>query len=156
MECVSATTLESIANLLGAANMGLNKVMLRASLDSKHMSIDKFSRWLRALCTILLGRNKQQDRANALSFIEQAVEVIKENQDEGGEQMYAHDEREWLLHIAFNTGVERFSVSDLEEAKRWIETATALARLVHNSSTASEKINALYQQVLARYDPQRN
>lgn len=23
--------------------------------------------------------------------------------------MYAHDEREWLLHIAFNTGVERFT-----------------------------------------------
>lgn len=100
--------------------------MLRSSLDSKHISIEKFSRWLRALCTILLSRNKQQDRANALSFIEQAIEVIKENPDEGGDQvshddyaysaklncrwqMYAHDEREWLLHIAFNTGVERFT-----------------------------------------------
>jgi hypothetical protein len=23
--------------------------------------------------------------------------------------MYVHDEREWLLHIAFDTGVERFT-----------------------------------------------
>ncbi|KAG9104677.1 hypothetical protein FRC06_000063 [Ceratobasidium sp. 370] len=163
LECVNATTLESIANLLWTDEAcptdvlyNALDVMLRASLDSKHMSIDKFSRWLRALCTILLGRNKQQDRANALSFIEQAVEVIKENENESGDQMYAHDEREWLLHITFNTGVERFSVSDLEEAKRWMETATALARLVHNSGTASEKINALYQQVLARYDIQKS
>lgn len=102
--------------------------MLRSSLDSKSISVDKFSRWLRALCTILLARNKEQDRAKSLSFIEQAVEVIKENKDEtGGQvcptlvadacrlvqsinhlQVYAHDEREWLLHISFNTGVERF------------------------------------------------
>lgn len=61
--------------------------MLRSSLDTKHISIEKFSRWLRALCTILLARNKQQDRANALSFIEQAVEVIKENHDESGDQV---------------------------------------------------------------------
>ncbi|KAG8721685.1 hypothetical protein FRC08_011094 [Ceratobasidium sp. 394] len=163
LECVNATTLESIANLLWMDEAcptdvlySALDVMLRASLDSKHMSIDKFSRWLRALCTILLGRNKQQDRANALSFIEQAVEVIKENENESSDQVYAHDEREWLLHIAFNTGVERFSVSDLQEAKRWMETATALARLVQNSGAASEKINALYQQVLARYAVHRS
>jgi hypothetical protein len=64
--------------------------MLRSSLDSKHISINKFSRWLRALCTILLARNKQQDRANALSFIEQAVEVIRENTDEGGDHVCAN------------------------------------------------------------------
>ncbi|KAH7330708.1 hypothetical protein B0J17DRAFT_580131, partial [Rhizoctonia solani] len=96
MECVTSTTLEAMADLLA---------MLRSSLRSNNISIDKFSRWLRALCTILLARNRQQDRASALSFIEQAVEVIKDNKDEA---MYAHDEREWLLHIAFNTGVERF------------------------------------------------
>ncbi|KAF8599254.1 hypothetical protein BDV93DRAFT_609374 [Ceratobasidium sp. AG-I] len=157
-ECVTAITLEAIADLLWTEEACPTDVlysaleaMLRSSLDSKHISIEKFSRWLRALCTILLARNKQQDRANALSFIEQAVEVIKENPDESGDQMYAHDEREWLLHIAFNTGVERFTVSDFEEAKRWIETATVLAGLVHNSQAASEKINAMYQQVLARY-----
>ncbi|QRV91649.1 G-protein alpha subunit [Ceratobasidium sp. AG-Ba] len=162
-ECATSATLESIANLLWTEETCPTDVlysaldfMLRSSLDSKHMSIDKFSRWLRAMCTILLARDKQQDRANALSFIEQAVEVIKENVDESGDQVYAHDEREWLLHIAFNTGVERFSVSDLDEAKRWIEAAIALARLVNNSGAASEKINALYQQVLARYGAQRS
>ncbi|KAG8763910.1 hypothetical protein FRC11_009432 [Ceratobasidium sp. 423] len=119
---------------------GALEAMLCSSLRSKNISIDKFSRWLRALCTILLARNRQQDRASALSFIEQAVEVIKDNKDESGDQMYAHDEREWLLHIAFNTGVERFAVLDIQEAKRWIETATVLAGLVHNSNAASEKV----------------
>ncbi|KAG8742123.1 hypothetical protein FRC10_001993 [Ceratobasidium sp. 414] len=112
LECVNATTLESIANLLWTDEacptdvlynaLDVDKVMLRASLDSKHMSIDKFSRWLRALCTILLGRNKQQDRANALSFIEQAVEVIKENENESGDQVRldfgdVRPGREWNL-----------------------------------------------------------
>ncbi|ELU43356.1 hypothetical protein AG1IA_02622 [Rhizoctonia solani AG-1 IA] len=129
--------------------------MLRSSLRSKTISIDKFSRWLRALCTILLSRNRQQDRASALSFIEQAAEVIKDNKDESGDQqVYAHDEREWLLHVTFNTGVERFTVSDIEEAKQWIETATMLAGLVHNSGTVLEKINAVYQQVLAKHGAQ--
>ncbi|CAE6451343.1 unnamed protein product [Rhizoctonia solani] len=153
MECVTSTTLEAMADLLSRrpVNLDLDKAMLRSSLRSKNISIDKFSRWLRALCTILLARNRQQDRASALSFIEQAVEVIKDNKDTSGDQMYAHDEREWLLHIAFNTGVERFTVSDIQEAKRWIETATVLAGLVHNSDAALEKINIVYRQVLAKY-----
>ncbi|CUA77764.1 hypothetical protein RSOLAG22IIIB_06771 [Rhizoctonia solani] len=158
MECVTSTTLEAMADLLWSEDgcptdvlYSALEAMLRSSLKSKNISVDKFSRWLRALCTILLARNRQQDRASALSFIEQAVEVIKDNKDESGDQMYAHDEREWLLHVAFNTGVERFTVSDIQEAKRWIETATVLAGLVHNSLVASEKINAVYRQVLAKY-----
>ncbi|CAE6413964.1 unnamed protein product [Rhizoctonia solani] len=180
MECVTSTTLEAMADLLveltffpvlhllfttsldsgqkmhvqpmvGSLLYGALEAMLRSSLKSKNISIDKFSRWLRALCTILLARNRQQDRVSAISFIEQAVEVIKDNKDESGDQMYAHDEREWLLHITFNTGVERLAVSDIQEAKRWIETATVLAGLVHNSDAASEKINAVYRQVLAKY-----
>ncbi|CAE6532105.1 unnamed protein product [Rhizoctonia solani] len=158
MECVTSATLEAMADLLWSEDgcptdvlYGALEAMLRSSLRSQNISIDKFSRWLRALCTILLARNRQQDRASALSFIEQAVEVIKDNKDEGGDQMYAHDEREWLLHIAFNTGVERFTVSDIQEAKRWIEIATVLAGLVHNSNAASEKINTVYRQVLAKY-----
>ncbi|KAJ1310787.1 hypothetical protein OPQ81_009307 [Rhizoctonia solani] len=161
MECVTATTLEAMADLLWLEDTCPTDVlysaleaMLRSSLRSKDISIDKFSRWLRALCTILLARNRQQDRASALSFIEQAVEVIKDNKDESGDQIYAHDEREWLLHVTFNTGVERFTVSDIQEAKRWIETATVLAGLVHNSDIASDKINAVYQQVLAKYGTQ--
>ncbi|CAE7228948.1 unnamed protein product [Rhizoctonia solani] len=161
MECVTSSTLEAMADLLWSEDACPTDVlysaleaMLRSSLRSQNISIDKFSRWLRALCTILLARNRQQDRASALSFIEQAVEVIKDNKDDSGDQMYAHDEREWLLHIAFNTGVERFTVSDIQEAKRWIETATVLAGLVHNSDAASEKIDAVYRQVLAKYGTQ--
>lgn len=35
----------------------------------------------------------------------------------------------------------RNRVSDLDEAKRWIETAMVLAGLVHNSQAASEKVS---------------
>ncbi|KAF8708275.1 Meiosis protein SPO22/ZIP4 like, partial [Rhizoctonia solani] len=165
MECTMSSTLEAMADLLKVKLEVTNEIpevlysaleaMLRSSLRSKTISIDKFSRWLRALCTILLSRNRQQDRASALGFIEQAAEVIKDNKDESGDQqVYAHDEREWLLHVTFNTGVERFTVSDIEEAKRWIETATMLAGLVHNSGTVLEKINAVYQQVLAKHGAQ--
>ncbi|QRW05718.1 hypothetical protein RhiLY_04717 [Ceratobasidium sp. AG-Ba] len=49
-----------------STNFTTPKFMLRSSLDSKHMSIDKFSR----------------------CFIEQAVEVIKENVDESGDKRW--------------------------------------------------------------------
>lgn len=38
------------------------------------------------------------------------------------------------------TNLDRRSVSDVGEAKRWIEVATALARLVQNSEAVSEKV----------------
>ena len=46
------------------------------SLDKKATSLAKFSRWLRTICTILLSRNASADRAKALNYIEQAVNVM--------------------------------------------------------------------------------
>lgn len=38
--------------------------------------------------------------------------------------MYAHDEREWLLHIAFNAGVERFAYVCLARSRRLLISTT--------------------------------
>jgi hypothetical protein len=43
------------------------------------MSVEKFSRWLRAICTILLARNSPTDRAKAIGYVEQGVGVIESN-----------------------------------------------------------------------------
>jgi len=40
--------------------------------------LEKFSRWLRAICTILLSRDSNADRPRAIGFVEQAISVLKE------------------------------------------------------------------------------
>lgn len=45
------------------------------------MSVDKFSRWLRAICTIILARNSAADRVKAIGYVEQAVGVIEQSDD---------------------------------------------------------------------------
>lgn len=56
----------------------LLQAVLRASLDAGALSVDKFSRWLRAICTRLLARNGASDRTKALGYIDQAVEVMRD------------------------------------------------------------------------------
>ena len=53
--------------------------MLHASLDHNALSIAKFSRWLRAICTILLCRDTTSDRVRAVGFVEQAIGVLEEH-----------------------------------------------------------------------------
>jgi len=77
---------------------------MRASLDHNHLSVEKFSRWLRAICTIILARNTVADRAKAIGYVEQALTVIETHND--GDQSYPMDERQWLLATSYNTGAE--------------------------------------------------
>ncbi|SJL03232.1 uncharacterized protein ARMOST_06583 [Armillaria ostoyae] len=78
---LAASTYEAIADILWVRKdcpinilyVGLESI-LRASLDHNSLSIDKFSRWLRALCTIMIARN---DRLKAVGYVEQAVGVIE-------------------------------------------------------------------------------
>lgn len=58
--------------------------ILRVSLDRAMLSIEKFSRWLRAICTVLLSRNSATDRTKAAGYVEQAVRVLQEHGAEGG------------------------------------------------------------------------
>ena len=43
--------------------------------------MEKFSRWLRSICTILLSRNGEADRVKAIGYMEQAVAVLEEHGD---------------------------------------------------------------------------
>jgi len=52
--------------------------ILHASLEHNALSLEKFSRWLRAICTILLSRDSNADRPRAIGFVEQAISVLKE------------------------------------------------------------------------------
>ena len=58
---------------------------MHTSLDRGALSIEKFSRWLRATCTILLSRNSKTDRSKAVSYVEQALTVLGDhaNSEEG-------------------------------------------------------------------------
>ena len=60
---------------------GRIKALLCASLDHNHLSVEKFARWLRAICTIILARNTVADRAKAIGYVEQALAVIEEHSD---------------------------------------------------------------------------
>jgi len=53
------------------------QAILHASLDRSALSVEKFARWLRAICTILLARNTAPDRLKAIGYIEQAITVLE-------------------------------------------------------------------------------
>jgi hypothetical protein len=55
------------------------QAILHASLDRSALSVEKFARWLRAICTMLLARNTAPDRLKAISYIEQAIVVLEEH-----------------------------------------------------------------------------
>ena len=55
--------------------------ILHASLEHNALSLEKFSRWLRAICTILLSRDSGADRPRAIGFVEQAINVLKEQRN---------------------------------------------------------------------------
>lgn len=61
------------------------QAILRASLDHNSLSVEKFSRWLRATCSILLSRNTAPDRTRVINYIEQAITVLDEHGDMSGD-----------------------------------------------------------------------
>ncbi|KAL5495788.1 SPO22_1 [Sanghuangporus weigelae] len=128
--------------------------LLRACLDHENLSVEKFSRWLRAICSILLSRNSSSDRGKAISYVEQAL-VVLENQDstEPEEQFYPMDERYWLLSTSYNTGIECLASTDLDEAKRWFEAAAVVCRSVPDGARHSERISETYRRLLDQYAP---
>ncbi|KAF8877627.1 hypothetical protein BD779DRAFT_1243031 [Infundibulicybe gibba] len=88
------------------------EAILRASLDHDTLSVEKFSRWLRAICTIILTRNTPADRAKAIGYVEQATGVMN-----GSEEPYPMDEREWLLRMSYETGAGCLRASMPDEAR---------------------------------------
>lgn len=153
---LAVDTYEAIADILwmekscpvNVLYAGLEAI-LHASLDHSSLSVDKFSRWLRAICTIILARNDPNDRIKAIGYIEQAVGVMEEQNE--SEDPYPMDERNWLLSTAYNTGFECLEASMLDEAKRWFESATIICRFVPGGKERAQKISETYTHLLARY-----
>ncbi|KAI0762520.1 meiosis protein SPO22/ZIP4 like-domain-containing protein [Fomes fomentarius] len=146
---VDLGTFEAIADILWVEKdcpvevlFAALEAILHASLDRAVLSVEKFSRWLRAICTILLSRNSAPDRTKAIGYVEQAVGVLQEHAAEDDFQGYPMDERHWLLGTAYNTGIESLHASLLDEAKRWFEAATAICRTVPDGGARADKVNA--------------
>lgn len=55
--------------------------LLRGLLMQVPVSVEKFSRWLRGLCTISLARNTSNDRLTAIGYIEQALTVLEHHHE---------------------------------------------------------------------------
>ncbi|KIK46084.1 hypothetical protein CY34DRAFT_22194 [Suillus luteus UH-Slu-Lm8-n1] len=126
---------------------------LQACLARGHFSLEKFARWLRAMCIILLTRATEADRSKAVGYVDQAIAVLEEHGDarDGGDLLYPLDERQWLLSTAYNTGLECLHASMVDEAKRWFECSTIICRFVPDGRQRAEKISITYSDLLARY-----
>jgi hypothetical protein len=61
------------------------EAILHTCLEQNCMSVEKFSRWLRAICTMLLAKNTVTDRAKAIGYVEQAVSVLEDTCQESSE-----------------------------------------------------------------------
>ncbi|KAG8964728.1 hypothetical protein FRC03_001407 [Tulasnella sp. 419] len=151
---ISLETFEAIADLLWVRPLCPTHVLyaaleaiLKACLERGSMDCDRFSRWLRAIVSILLSRNRHSDREKALGYVEQASDVIKENQ----EAEYPQDERTWLLTTSYNCGIESLQITDLDHAKRWFEAATLIARYSQGGESRAQQIEDSYRHLLARY-----
>ncbi|KAI0651390.1 meiosis protein SPO22/ZIP4 like-domain-containing protein [Trametes meyenii] len=144
---VALGTFEAIADVLWVEKecpvdvlFAALEAILHASLDRAALSVEKFSRWLRAICTILLSRSSPADRTKAIGYAEQAVGVLQDHPTEGDPQSYPMDERHWLLATSYNTGIECLHASLLDEAKRWFEAATTICRFVPDGEARSAKV----------------
>ncbi|KAJ3868076.1 meiosis protein SPO22/ZIP4 like-domain-containing protein [Lentinula novae-zelandiae] len=113
------------------------EAVLHATLDHNSLSLEKYARWLRAICTITLARNTSADRLKAIGYVEQAVSMMENS---GADKAYPMDERFWLLATSYNTGFECLEASSLNEAKRWFEASTVICRFVPGGTERAEKV----------------
>ncbi|KAH9964596.1 hypothetical protein BC827DRAFT_1265857 [Russula dissimulans] len=126
--------------------------ILHASLDRSALSVEKFARWLRAICTMLLARNTAPDRLKAIDYIEQAIVVLEEHGgDDVGDETYPIDERYWLLTSSYNTGIECLHVYLLDDARRWFEASSRICTYVPDGALRAKKITETYTQLMDRF-----
>ncbi|KAF8480818.1 hypothetical protein DFH94DRAFT_691907 [Russula ochroleuca] len=136
-------TFEAITDMLA---------ILHASLDRSALSVEKFARWLRAICTMLLARNTAPDRLKAIGYIEQAIIVLEEHGgDDVGDETYPIDERYWLLTSSYNTGIECLHVCLLDDARRWFEASSRMCKYVPDGAVRAKKITETYTHLMDRF-----
>ncbi|PVG03379.1 hypothetical protein CPB86DRAFT_810987 [Serendipita vermifera] len=153
---VSIETQEAVADILWshqgcpvAVLFTCLESILSATTQQGRLSVKKFSRWLRALCTILLSRGKVTDRQKALSYMNQAIDILKTQTEVPDEDRFPLEEKQWLISTAFNTGVECVSSFQTQEAREWYEVAVILCRFTPGSP--QEKIQLAYEELLNRH-----
>ncbi|KAI0271679.1 hypothetical protein BC834DRAFT_922404 [Gloeopeniophorella convolvens] len=152
-------TFEAIADMLWSAQecpldvlFVALEAILHASLDRNALSVEKFARWLRAICTMLLARNAAPDRLKAIGYVEQAISVLEEHGgDDDGDEAYPMDERYWLLTSSYNTGIECLHVCLLDDARRWFEASSRICRFVPDGAVRAKKITETYTHLMNRY-----
>ncbi|KAF6758826.1 meiosis protein SPO22/ZIP4 like-domain-containing protein [Ephemerocybe angulata] len=157
------------------SSLAVPRAILVASLDQNTLSVERFSRWLRAICTTLITRDTPEGRLKAVGFCEQAIGVIEEH--DSPQDSYPMDERHWLLGTAFNMAIEcvhflyslfanslAFFLFDLagllltqtgsrlDEAKRWFEAALGTCRFVPGGKEQAAKISESYTNLLSRFE----
>ncbi|KXN85140.1 hypothetical protein AN958_11630 [Leucoagaricus sp. SymC.cos] len=120
----------------------LEKLLHGLSKPRQEFSAERFSRWLRGLCTIGLSRNTTADRLKTIGYIEQALSVLEQYHE--SDQPYPMDERQWLLATSYNTGIECLHASLLDEGKRWFEVATVICRFVPGGRERAGKVNSFH------------
>ncbi|KAH9177088.1 hypothetical protein EDB89DRAFT_1938043 [Lactarius sanguifluus] len=156
---LSSDTFEAISDMLWSAQdcpldvlFVALEAILHASLDRNTLSVGKFARWLRAICTMLLARNTVPDRLKAIGYIEQAIVVLEEHGGDGDDdETYPLDERYWLLTTCYNTGIECLHVCLLDDARRWFEASGRICRYVPDGAVRAKKITDTYTHLMNRY-----
>ncbi|KAH9947352.1 meiosis protein SPO22/ZIP4 like-domain-containing protein [Amylocystis lapponica] len=138
VDALAVDTFEAVADILWAEKdcpvevlFTALEAILHASLDRSVLSVEKFARWLRAICTILLSRNSAADRTKAIGYVEQAVEVLEGHSAGTGAEVYPLDERQWLLGTSYNTGIECLQFVILSLLVPWNGTPQLKRILVH-------------------------
>ncbi|KAH9005872.1 hypothetical protein EDB86DRAFT_2795550, partial [Lactarius hatsudake] len=158
-QTLSSDTFEAISDMLWSAQdcpldvlFVALEAILHASLDRNTLSVGKFARWLRAICTMLLARNTVPDRLKAIGYIEQAIVVLEEHGGDGDDdETYPLDERYWLLTTCYNTGIECLHVCLLDDARRWFEASGRICRYVPDGAVRAKKITDTYTHLMNRY-----
>jgi len=56
-----------------------SQAILHACLAHSQLTLDKFSRWMRSICSILLSKGTEPDRSKAIQYFEQASAVLEEH-----------------------------------------------------------------------------
>ncbi|CDZ98375.1 Tetratricopeptide-like helical [Phaffia rhodozyma] len=111
----SVQLFESLANIIwrqdGCPTDVVYTILRRILFSSLDLdlipSLDKLSRWLRTLISILNARGRASDIEESLSLLNQGIDLLKANAGSLS-QSYPEDEVEWLLAVAWNKGNEDY------------------------------------------------
>ncbi|KZT61782.1 hypothetical protein CALCODRAFT_463563 [Calocera cornea HHB12733] len=132
------------------------EAILRTSLECSRLPEAKFCRWLRALCDILLKGGKSSDRTKALQYFKQAADVLQSWRDRlDFDEVYPIDERQWLLSMAYNTGIDDFRLSITDEGSEWLSLASIFCNFVPNGQVQRAKVNRIHSDLTARFKSRR-